>query len=124
MRPVVESPDELDRPLGGRHVPAGHEETLDAGGSRPRQDGRLLAREPLRVEVAVAVDQAHAKMLGARPIQRDQAPGLRWYSPISLPSVSVAAAYQPKPMSVFGVTIAPPLAFTAEIVASMSSTRR
>ena len=43
-----------------RDVPAGHEQSLDPGRSSVRDDRVEIRREPVGLEVAVGVDQAHA----------------------------------------------------------------
>ena len=55
--------DQRQCPLGRGRVPARHEDPLDAGEAGTADDEVGVALEPIGVEVAVAVDQGHPRMV-------------------------------------------------------------
>ncbi len=106
--------DQVEGPLRGRPVPARHQQPLDACGSGPSGHVVDIAVEAIGLEMAVAVDEAHAPRQAGR---------LLWKSPTSLPSGSMTTANHPMPgISCFGSFVVPPLASDAAIASSIEAT--
>ena len=74
--------DAAEGALGRCHVPAGDEDALEAGQPGATDDLVRVGLEPVRIEVAVTVDEGRQERVS-------------WYSPSSLPSGSRTAAYRP-----------------------------
>jgi hypothetical protein len=108
--------DEGERTVAARLVPARNEDPLDAGDPCAADDEVDVGREPVGLEMAVAVDQARARS-GAFDAQAS------CQMAISLPSESVTTVYDPMPGTSWrGWTILPPARSTTGSASSSDVT--